>query len=136
MEYLLTNYVRDDAKFPPSVWAAPPSDGPRTTNSVESFNSHYNAEFYHALPHIHLVIETLEAIQTDIDLLLNSIHRGRINPRANENAHRRQLLKDMYDQYRCGDHDRLGYLQLVGYHCQPIQKKKTKTSSESTQTNV
>ena len=45
MEYFWNNYVRDDSRFPPKMWAAAPSDDPRTTNAVESFHSHYNGTF-------------------------------------------------------------------------------------------
>jgi len=105
LEYLLANYVRDDAKFSPPLWAASsPADDPHTTNPGESFNSHYNSLFYHATPHIHLVTETvLMAIQLSTDLIFHPIRRGHSNPRANNNDERCTLLKDMYSQYAQGE---------------------------------
>ena len=87
-EYLLNNY--------PKMWAAAPSDDPRTTNAVESFHSHHNWSFYHAHPHhIHMVIGTLQSIQVTTDLKLNLIWRGRMNPRGNDNDPRRAVLKNV-----------------------------------------
>jgi len=65
------------------------------------------------------VIDTIQSIQVSTDLKLNSIQRGRINPRGNDNDPCRAALKAMYEQYTRGDCDRLRYLKVVGYHCQP-----------------
>lgn len=93
VHYRCTNRNGDDSRFPPEMWAATPSDDLRTTNSVENFHSHYNWSFYHAHPHIHLVIDTMKSIQVSTDLKLNSVRRGRINPRGNDNKARRAALK-------------------------------------------
>jgi hypothetical protein len=42
-DYLTDNYVTQESRFPPSLWA---SDARRTINGPESFHSHYNAQFY------------------------------------------------------------------------------------------
>jgi hypothetical protein len=36
-------YASENADFKPSIWAAKPSNSPRTTNGPESFHSHYNS---------------------------------------------------------------------------------------------
>jgi hypothetical protein len=101
--------------FPPAFWAAAPSDCPRTMNAVESFNSHYNGLFYHSTPHIHLVVDALLGVQVSTDLTLTFIRRGRINPRANENESRREVLKVAYAKYTFGEYTRLRYVKKVNF---------------------
>jgi len=55
-DYLTDKYVTQESRFPPSLWAEPPSDARRTTNGSESFHSHYNAQFYSSHPSIFLYI--------------------------------------------------------------------------------
>jgi hypothetical protein len=45
-DYLTDNYVTQESRFPPSLWAESPSDARRTINEPESFHSHYNTQFY------------------------------------------------------------------------------------------
>ncbi|KAF0717471.1 MULE domain-containing protein, partial [Aphis craccivora] len=52
-DYVLNNYIIEDAKFPPSHWAKEPTDEPRTINGAESFHSHYNSQFYYSHPNIY-----------------------------------------------------------------------------------
>ena len=73
----------------------------------------------------------LEAIQETTDLILNSMRRGRSNPRSNDNEARRQLLRHVHKQYTRGAITRLWYLQTVGYHCQLKLKKKKVTKGTS-----
>ena len=136
LEYFLETYIRDDAKFPPSIWAAAPSADPRTTNAVESFNAHYNGLFYYSTPHIHLAVEALQSIQVSTDLTLNSIRRGRTNPREGVNEERRKALQEAYTMYTRGEYTRLRYLKVVGYNCQPKKpKRKLKRQEEGAASN-
>lgn len=50
--YLLNSYIRNDASFPPNIWAAATADLNRTTNACESFHSHFNKSFNSNHPHI------------------------------------------------------------------------------------
>ena len=45
-DYLTDNYVSQESRFPPSLWAESPSNARRTINGPESLHSHYNAQFY------------------------------------------------------------------------------------------
>ena len=74
----------------------------RPPTIVDSFHSHYNALFYHAHPHIHMVMDTLQSMHVSTDSKLNSIRRGRINPRGKDNDPRRAALKNMYEKYTRG----------------------------------
>ncbi|KAL5235868.1 hypothetical protein ACI65C_003279 [Semiaphis heraclei] len=37
--HVLNNYIAEDAKFLPSLWAKEPTDEPCTTNGTESFHT-------------------------------------------------------------------------------------------------
>jgi len=76
---VLNNYIIEDAKFPPSMWAREPTDEPRTTNGAESFQSNYNSQFYHPHSNIYQVINILKEIQTKTLLKFNSISKQKIN---------------------------------------------------------
>ena len=45
-DYVLNNYISDEAIVAPHLWAAAPNQSVRTTNAGESFHSHLNAQFY------------------------------------------------------------------------------------------
>lgn len=119
--YLLNTYVGAHAKFPPHLWAEPPSYSPRTNNAVESFHRHYNGMFYQPHPNIHVVIASILEIQVETDLKINSYNRNEWNPRSGTTVTKINYLMSTYDQYRRGDINRLAYLRKVGYRCQPPQ---------------
>ena len=100
LEYLLDNYVRDNSQFPPPMWATEPSDNPRTTNAVESFNSHYNGLFYHPHPNVHLVVDALLGIQASTTLLYLIPYKADVQICAHEHEGRCELMRDTYARYR------------------------------------
>ena len=51
-DYLIENYISDEAVFPPSMWALKSSSLALTTNACESFHAHYNSQFNSAHPNI------------------------------------------------------------------------------------
>lgn len=64
-DYILYHYIINGCTFPPSIWAEPPSEAPRTTNCAESFHKHFNSQFYSPYPPITNVIENLKLIQVE-----------------------------------------------------------------------
>ena len=58
-DYVLSTYVDDNARYPPSVWAEIPSNSRRTNNGPEAFNSHYNEQFYSSHPSTFVFLDTL-----------------------------------------------------------------------------
>jgi len=56
-DYIFDNYVCPDGDFRPIVWDGEPSEEPRTTNGPESFQRHYNSQFYTSHLSIHEVIK-------------------------------------------------------------------------------
>ena len=43
-DYFVENYVTNDSKFPPSMWAEIPSDEKMTNNAAESYHAHLNEQ--------------------------------------------------------------------------------------------
>ena len=72
-DFIYDNYIREHASFPPNIWAAKPTEDPRTTNGAEAFHSHFNAQFYSPHPNIHKVIDVLLSLQAETKLKLISI---------------------------------------------------------------
>lgn len=73
-DYLVDNYISNDAVFPPSIWASCTSSTERTTNACESFHSKFNANFYVAHPDIFRFISVLKGIQLNTTIKINSVH--------------------------------------------------------------
>lgn len=73
-DYLVDNYIKEDATFPPSLWASNSSHLDLTTNPCESFHAHFSNAFYHTHPNINIFIQTLLTVQTNIYIKIQSIH--------------------------------------------------------------
>jgi len=58
-DYVLKNYISSGAKFPPILWSEEPSDRHRTTNGCESFNCHFNEQFYTPHPSIFSFLDVI-----------------------------------------------------------------------------
>jgi len=72
-DYLVDNYIGENANFPPNIWAAFAADLTRTTNNCESFHSHFNGQFYKSHPNIFTFLEILiKTVQTDVYIKINS----------------------------------------------------------------
>lgn len=64
-DYLVDNYIAEDALFPLHIWAEHSSSLQNTTNACESFHSKYNSNFYSAHPNIWIFINVLLNCQID-----------------------------------------------------------------------
>jgi len=68
--------------FHPSIWAAEPSDKPRTANNPDSFHSHDNSQFYtpyRPYSNIFQVIDVLKDFQFQTMLKILSISINKFN---------------------------------------------------------
>lgn len=63
-DYLVDTYITGDSIFPPSLWAEQTSRSHRTTNSCESFHSHFGQNFYESHPSIYKIFDVLYNYQT------------------------------------------------------------------------
>jgi len=73
-DYILDNYISENAQFPPSMWAQCSSSVQRTTNACEAFHSKFNSSFYSSHPNIHQFINVLKSFQINTYVLMNSIN--------------------------------------------------------------
>lgn len=73
-DYIVENYISEDAAFPPAMWASNTSHLYLTTNSCESFHSHFSDSFYHTHPNINIFVKTLLQLQTSIYIKVQSIN--------------------------------------------------------------
>jgi len=63
-DYILENYISENAQFPPSMWAQCSSSVQRTTNrKCEAFHSKFNSFFYSSHPNIYQFINVLKSFQ-------------------------------------------------------------------------
>jgi len=64
-DYVLKNYVAEDALFRAHMWAREPTPthAPNTTNSAEGFHRQFNAQFTGHHPNMYMLIESLLEIQ-------------------------------------------------------------------------
>ena len=77
-DYISKNYIDENSKFPPSVWASHTATLKRTTNNCESFHSHFNEQFYKAHPSFFTFVKIFkETIQTDTYIKVSSSNNDR-----------------------------------------------------------
>ena len=60
VDYLILNYIEDDAKFPLSMWAKVDASPANAMNTCKSFHSHFNKYFYQTHPNLHVFLEILK----------------------------------------------------------------------------
>ncbi|XP_072161393.1 uncharacterized protein [Bemisia tabaci] len=119
--YLLNNYILTLSKYPPDLWAGPPSNCPRTTNGNESFHSNYNKEFYHTHPNIHNVVEVLRQIQAETLTKITSVNMNVTNTIKQPTIDRNNYAIEAWNTYAASKRDRearLTYLKRLGHHFQ------------------
>jgi len=58
-DYLVDNYISNDAAFPPHLWADQNANLNQTTNACESFHSHLRNSFYKSQPNVHIFSKVL-----------------------------------------------------------------------------
>lgn len=71
-DYVLENYISEEAPFPPQIWAEFSCSANRTTNSCESFHARLNRMFNSPHPNISIFIEVLKGIQSETYIHLRS----------------------------------------------------------------
>lgn len=73
-DYLVDNYISEDSVFTPSLWACNSTSMQLTTNSCESFHSHFNRNFYSDSPSILNWLNIIRNdVQTETYIKMNSI---------------------------------------------------------------
>ncbi|KAL4091944.1 hypothetical protein QTP88_026543 [Uroleucon formosanum] len=112
-DYILEVYVREDSRYPPSLWAECSSSITRTTNACESFHSKLNSMFYHSHPNIFIFVDALNEIQTNGYLKINCTETSSVNKISIEKerflAQQIRNIQCFYDSVNNDDND---YLRL------------------------
>lgn len=79
-DYILRNYIVDDCRYPPDLWAEVASDVRtiRTSNAAESWHSKYNHKFSAPSPVIYKVLNVLLRQQEKSYLIINDLTKGHV----------------------------------------------------------
>ena len=62
-DYLLDNYILNNAKFSPCMWASNINTVERSTNAYESFHEKFGKNFYTHSPYIFIFVHELLELQ-------------------------------------------------------------------------
>lgn len=113
-DYLIENYISENAEFPPEIWAENSASLNRTTNACESFHSHFNKSFYHSHPSVFVFVDTLLKIQMEVYIKINSINAP--YKYQNSNSKKRQMyILQHISSYRNGSISVLEFIKLVSH---------------------
>jgi hypothetical protein len=74
-DYVLDNYISDEAPFPPELWASDSASTCRTTNVCESFHSKFNECFYNTHPNIFQFLSVLKDFQCEVYIKIHTANR-------------------------------------------------------------
>ncbi|XP_035218313.1 uncharacterized protein LOC118191602 [Stegodyphus dumicola] len=115
-DYITENYLDEDAKFPPILWACADISSERTTNACEAFHSKFRANFYHSHPNIFVFTDVIRQIQIDIYAAINGVKQHKKITNRNY-ANRKERIEDLLNKRRYGMISRLEFLRRVS--CYP-----------------
>jgi hypothetical protein len=65
-DYIIDNYISEEALFLRHIWASASNVSYRTTNACESFHAKFNTTFYQNHPNLYQFIEVLLQFQSQI----------------------------------------------------------------------
>lgn len=71
-DYILANYVNNDNRYPPHLWAEPPppSNEPKINNGLEYYHQHLKDQFYNLHPLIYIFIEETKEYRAEVYIKL------------------------------------------------------------------
>ena len=114
-DYIWECYASEDARFPSSIWAAAPSDNPRTTNSAEGFHKQFNDSFHGSHPNIFALKEALLDIQASTYIRIQTIRQGILAKRDPAVLKRVEVAKNAWQEVVRGERTLYKYLKRVGF---------------------
>lgn len=113
-DYLVNNYISEDAVFPPQLWASKTASAARTTNACESFHSHIGKTLNVTHPSVFIFIEFLINFQNEIYVKLQSIHKPYV---PNSNTRKRQeYLQNKINDFNNGKVSTLEFIKLTSHY--------------------
>lgn len=113
-DYLVDNYIKEDATFPPNIWASCNSSTERTTNACESFHSNFNKNFYVSHPDIFRFIDVLKDLQISTYIKMNSTDL----PATLKNVKYRKCLEyknNLINSYKNKFISRFNFIKCISY---------------------
>ena len=116
-DYILRNYIDENSKFPPSVWAEPDLQFKRTTNGCESFHAKFADMFYHCHPPNFEFMERLKSVQTHNYLKIRSSRHS--VPSVRKERERLEKMHEIRSQYEQGDIDRANFVRKMAFKALP-----------------
>lgn len=115
-DYLVDNYISENSRFPPSIWAENTSSLKRTTNACESFHSRFNSSFYHGHPNIFLFITTLVDFQSDTYIKIRSVRQNVRKIYSAVSITNKKFLDNEILKLQNGNLSTLDFVKAVGNH--------------------
>lgn len=115
-DYLVDNYISDEAIFKPEIWASCTNSRERTTNACESFHSQFNKNFYSPHPDIYRFLDVLKEVQLDTYIKINSVHE----PVACKNVKygkRHEYVGNLVNVYKNNGISRFDFVKTICYQC-------------------
>ncbi|XP_048246386.1 uncharacterized protein LOC125377370 [Haliotis rufescens] len=114
-DYIVTNWVDYEARFPLSLWNHHQTFGPRTNNNLEGFHSRLNASLNHRHPNLYRFIEIIKKIEKSEKTKLSQLDLGAAPP-ARKRVYKEidNRLSRLKDQLSQGVKTPLQFLYAVG----------------------
>ena len=108
--YVYNTYIRDDARFPPSMWSKYSYTLCHTTNACEGLHSRMNNMFYQAHPDIFKFINALLEIQ---DEAYSKMLSTEITHQRKESREKQEFIKEVTDDFENGTIDMMLYVKNI-----------------------
>ncbi|KAL8571163.1 hypothetical protein ACOMHN_010624 [Nucella lapillus] len=113
-DYILNNYVSEEAAFQPEIWAEPDVNSIRTTNACESFHRHFGDQFYHTHPNVFEFMQKLKEVQTYSYVKMNTITAGgALAPVRRERREKLQQLATIKTRFTDSEISRKEFLKQM-----------------------
>ncbi len=114
-DYILENYVSEEAKFPPELWASPTIESERTTNACEAFHSQFNSNFQNSQPHIFTFVEILKEIHIDVHAARKSAQEKKKIKNKYYEKKKESVQKQLQD-YADKKISRMNFIKRISYY--------------------
>ena len=120
LRYISMKYIRDNARYPPELWAEMNSSIARTMNACESFHAAFNKRFYTPHPNVFLFLYVLKDVQTNIELMINTAMRKK-KEATKKNANKMKYFEAQIQEYKSKKIDDFTFVKSVSYRNLPLQ---------------
>lgn len=113
-DYIIENYISEDSRFPPHLWAEASETLQRTTNACEAFHSQFNKHFYHSHPSVFDFLNVLLSFQTDSYIKMRSVKLpSKIRNRYVRD--KQKFVKEQLINYKNGNITRIEFVKRMSY---------------------